>query len=117
MFIRFSLWNLKLQQPQLPRSEPDEQLNESSHLANNASGHFGGSDGTRTEGGSGGFGPTLSVPDRGGVRSRVRGLVLLDALYIGIDKFANWIAENRSTFYVSSYTPQPRVTTPISSDC
>ena len=26
-------WNLKLQQPQLPRSEPDEQPNESSHLA------------------------------------------------------------------------------------
>ena len=30
---------------------------------------------------SGGFGPTLSVLDRGGVRSRVRGLVLLDALH------------------------------------
>jgi len=54
---------------------------------------------------SGGFGPTLSVLDRGGVRSRVRGLVLLDALYAGIDKFADWIAENRSTFFVSSYTP------------
>jgi hypothetical protein len=26
-------WNLKLQQPQLPRSEPDEQPNESSQLA------------------------------------------------------------------------------------
>lgn len=54
---------------------------------------------------SGGFGPTLAVLDRGGVRSRVRGLVLLDALYGGIDKFADWIAENRSTFFVSSYTP------------
>ena len=54
---------------------------------------------------SGGFGPTLSVLDRGGVRSRVRGLVLLDALYGGIDKFADWIAYNRSTFFVSSYTP------------
>jgi hypothetical protein len=54
---------------------------------------------------SGGFGPTLSVLDRGGVRSRVRGLVLLDALYGGIDKFADWIAENRSTFFISSYTP------------
>ena len=29
---------------------------------------------------SGGFGPTLAVLDRGGVRSRVRGLVLLDSL-------------------------------------
>jgi hypothetical protein len=27
-------WNLKLQQPQLPRSEPDEQPDESSQLAN-----------------------------------------------------------------------------------
>jgi hypothetical protein len=54
---------------------------------------------------SGGFGPTLSVLDRGGIRSRVRGLVLLDALYGGTGKFANWIAENRSTFFVSSYTP------------
>ena len=54
---------------------------------------------------SGGFGPTLAVLDRGGVRSRVRGLVLLDSLYAGIDKFADWIAQNRSTFFVSSYTP------------
>ncbi len=54
---------------------------------------------------SGGFGPTLAVLDRGGVKSRVRGVVLLDALYAGIDKFADWIADNRSTFFVSSYTP------------
>jgi hypothetical protein len=54
---------------------------------------------------SGGFGPTLSVLDRGGVKSRVRGLVLLDALYAGIDRFADWIADNRSTFFVSAYTP------------
>jgi hypothetical protein len=31
-FIRFSPWNLKHQQPQLPRSEPDGQPTESSHL-------------------------------------------------------------------------------------
>ena len=54
---------------------------------------------------SGGFGPTLSVLDQGGVRSRVRGLVLLDALYGGVGKFADWITYNRSTFFVSSYTP------------
>ena len=54
---------------------------------------------------SGGFGPTLSVLERGGVKSRVRGLVLLDALYAGIDKFGDWIANNRSAFFVSSYTP------------
>jgi hypothetical protein len=54
---------------------------------------------------SGGFGPTLAVLDRGGVKGRVRGLVLLDALYAGMDKFADWIANNRSAFFVSSYTP------------
>jgi hypothetical protein len=54
---------------------------------------------------SGGFGPTLSVLDNGGVKPRIRGIVLLDALYSGINKFANWIAENRSGFFVSSYTP------------
>jgi hypothetical protein len=54
---------------------------------------------------SGGFGPTLSVLDRGGANSRIKGIVLLDALYAGIDTFANWIASNRSTFFVSSYTP------------
>jgi hypothetical protein len=54
---------------------------------------------------SGGFAPTLSVLERGGVKSRVRGLVLLDALYGGTGKFAEWIARNRSSFFVSSYTP------------
>jgi hypothetical protein len=54
---------------------------------------------------SGGFGPLLSVLARGGVRSRIRGLVMLDALYGGFDQFADWIANNRSTFFVSSYTP------------
>ncbi len=54
---------------------------------------------------SGGFGPTLSVLERGGVGSRVRGLILLDALYGGTGKFADWIADNRSAFFVSSYTP------------
>jgi hypothetical protein len=54
---------------------------------------------------SGGFGPTLAVLDRGGASSRLRGLVLLDALYDGIDTFADWIANNRSAFFVSSFTP------------
>ena len=54
---------------------------------------------------SGGFGPTLSVLARGGAQERIRGLVLLDALYAGIDQFADWIADHRSTFFVSSYTP------------
>jgi hypothetical protein len=54
---------------------------------------------------SGGFGPTLSVLSRGGAEARIRGLVLLDALYAGIDQFADWIADHRATFFVSSYTP------------
>jgi hypothetical protein len=53
---------------------------------------------------SGGFAPTLSVLEQGGVKSRLRGLVLLDALYGGTGKFANWIAYNRSSFFISSYT-------------
>ncbi len=57
---------------------------------------------------SGGFGPTLSVLDRGGVNQRIRGIVLLDALYTGVEKFADWIASNRSAFFVSSYTPHTR---------
>ncbi len=54
---------------------------------------------------SGGFGPTLAVLDHGGVNSRLRGLVLLDALYSGTQRFASWIASNKSAFFVSSYTP------------
>jgi hypothetical protein len=58
---------------------------------------------------SGGFGPTLAVLDHGGVpKSRVRGIVLLDSLYSGIDRFANWITDNRSGFFVSSFTPHLR---------
>jgi len=57
---------------------------------------------------SGGFGPTLAVLDRGGAGTRVRGLVLLDALYAGVDTFADWIAHNRSSFFVSAYTPHTK---------
>lgn len=58
---------------------------------------------------SGGYGPLLSVLARGEVKSsRVRGLVLLNSLYSGMDKFAGWITNNRSAFFVSSYTPHTR---------
>ncbi len=57
---------------------------------------------------SGGFGPTLSVLEHGGVNARIRGIVLLDALYAGTEKFADWIAANRSAFFVSAYTPHTR---------
>jgi len=54
---------------------------------------------------SGGFGPTLSVLDRGGANARIHGLVLMDSIYSGVDTFADWIANHRSNFFISSYTP------------
>jgi hypothetical protein len=54
---------------------------------------------------SGGFGPTLSVLARGGANARIRGIVMLDSLYAGVDQFADWIANNRSGFFISAYTP------------
>ncbi len=53
---------------------------------------------------SGGFLPTAWSLEVGGVTSRVRGVVLLDAVYGELDKFASWIENNRSAFFVSSYT-------------
>jgi hypothetical protein len=53
---------------------------------------------------SGGFLPAAWSLDVGGVTDRVRGVVLLDAVYGELDKFAGWIARNRSGFFVSSYT-------------
>lgn len=53
---------------------------------------------------SGGFLPTAWSLDVGGATGRVRGVFLLDAVYGELDKFASWIANNRSGFFVSSYT-------------
>ncbi|WP_394569551.1 alpha/beta hydrolase [Bradyrhizobium sp. 31Argb] len=53
---------------------------------------------------SGGFLPTAWSLDVGGATGRVRGVVLLDAVYGELDKFASWIENNRSGFFVSSYT-------------
>ncbi|WP_315761981.1 MULTISPECIES: alpha/beta hydrolase [unclassified Bradyrhizobium] len=53
---------------------------------------------------SGGFLPTAWSLEVGGVTDRVRGVVLLDAVYGQLDKFAGWIERNRSGFFVSSYT-------------
>jgi hypothetical protein len=53
---------------------------------------------------SGGYGPALSVLARGGASARIKGIVMLDSLYSGIDQFADWIADHRSTFFISSYT-------------
>jgi hypothetical protein len=53
---------------------------------------------------SGGFLPTAWSLEVGGLGNRVRGVVLLDAVYGELDKFASWIASNRSGVFVSSYT-------------
>jgi hypothetical protein len=53
---------------------------------------------------SGGFLPAAYSLDVGGLGNRVRGVFLLDAVYGELDKFASWIANDRSAFFVSSYT-------------
>ena len=53
---------------------------------------------------SGGFLPTAWSLDVGGLADHVRGVVLLDAVYGQLDKFASWIEHHRSGFFVSSYT-------------
>jgi hypothetical protein len=53
---------------------------------------------------SGGYVPTAWSLQVGGLGNRVRGVFLLDAVYGELDKFASWIENNRSGFFVSSYT-------------
>jgi hypothetical protein len=53
---------------------------------------------------SGGFVPTAWSLEVGGLGNRVRGVFLLDAVYGELDKFASWIENNRTGFFVSSYT-------------
>ena len=53
---------------------------------------------------SGGFLPTAWSLEVGGIPNRVRGVFLLDAVYGELDKFASWIENNRTGFFVSSYT-------------
>src|SRR6516164_5370078 len=54
---------------------------------------------------SGGFLPTAYCLSIGGLaKNRVRGVVLLDGVYGQLDKFATWIENNRSSFFISSYT-------------
>ncbi len=57
---------------------------------------------------SGGYLSAATSLERGGVKSRVRGVVLLDALYGELGGFADWIKHNRSGFFVSSWTRSTR---------
>jgi hypothetical protein len=53
---------------------------------------------------SGGFVPAAWSLEVGGLGNRVRGVFLLDAVYGELDKFASWIENNRTGFFISSYT-------------
>nr|WP_051677277.1 alpha/beta hydrolase [Bradyrhizobium sp. URHD0069] len=53
---------------------------------------------------SGGFMPAAWSLEVGSLGNRVRGVFLLDAVYGELDKFASWIVNNRSGFFVSAYT-------------
>lgn len=54
---------------------------------------------------SGGYQPAAYTLERGGADHRMRGVILLDALYGREDKFARWIAaRGRSAFFASVYT-------------
>jgi hypothetical protein len=52
---------------------------------------------------SGGYQAAAWCATKGGITNRLRGVVLLDALYGELDKFASFIAKDRSAFFVSTY--------------
>jgi hypothetical protein len=54
---------------------------------------------------SGGYYPAAYILGNGDEHSRLRGVVLLDALYGEVDKFATWIERHRTeTFFVSAFS-------------
>ena len=54
---------------------------------------------------SGGYLPAAYALDRGGASHRVKGVILLDALYGDEDKYAAWLAaRRRQAFLLSAYT-------------
>ena len=58
---------------------------------------------------SGGYMPAAFALDKGGMADRIKGVILLDALYSHEDKFATWLNANwRSSFFISAYTQSTR---------
>ena len=57
---------------------------------------------------SGGYVAAAWSVHHGGVKRRIRGVVLFDALYGEVDKFAEWILKDRSRLFVSAYTSSTR---------
>lgn len=57
---------------------------------------------------SGGYTTAASCIHHGGVGPRVRGVVLLDALYGEVDTFASWISSRQKAFFLSAYANSTR---------
>jgi hypothetical protein len=57
---------------------------------------------------SGGYFPIAWILHNNDVKARLRGVVLLDALYGELDKFRGWIEANRSAFFISAYLGSTR---------
>ncbi len=57
---------------------------------------------------SGGYMTAASCIRHGGTGERVRGVVLLDALYGDIDTFAGWISTRQKAFFLSAYANSTR---------
>ncbi|MBT3070996.1 alpha/beta hydrolase [Rhodomicrobium sp. Az07] len=57
---------------------------------------------------SGGYATAASCIRHGGADERVRGVVLLDALYGETDTFANWISSREKAFFLSAYASSTR---------
>jgi len=57
---------------------------------------------------SGGYAPAVWAAHHGGAGDRLRGIILLDALYAEMDKFAGWIEQRGSAFFFSAYSRSAR---------
>ena len=57
---------------------------------------------------SGGYSPTAWAIHHSSSNKRLRGVVLLDALYGELDKFETWIRSDRTRFFVSAYLGSTR---------
>jgi hypothetical protein len=57
---------------------------------------------------SGGYKTAASCIRNGGAKGRVRGIVLLDALYGDIGTFARWISSRRRAFFLSAFANSTR---------
>jgi hypothetical protein len=57
---------------------------------------------------SGGYAPAAWAAHHGGLGDRLRGIILFDALYAEMDKFAAWIERRGSAFFFSAYSRSAR---------